>query len=130
MSVKGSKEFEIAADAAAVMAAIVAVEDLPKWAGPYKNCRVEERYDDGRPKLLRAEFGMRGQTDYQLIAYDWDGDRNASWHLVESTAQKLQVGSFTLSASGRGTKVRFELELEPKMKVPGFLLKKVLGTVL
>ncbi|MCX5046587.1 SRPBCC family protein [Aldersonia sp. NBC_00410] len=130
MSVKGSKEFEIAADPATVMAAVAAVEELPNWAGPYKNATVESRYEDGRPKLVRAEVTVVGITDHQLVEYAWDGDRRASWTLLESSAQKLQIGSYTLSAGGKGTKVLFELELEPKIKMPGFLFKKVVGTAL
>nr|WP_068277431.1 SRPBCC family protein [Aldersonia kunmingensis] len=130
MSAKGSKEFEIAADPATVMAAIAAVEELPKWAGPYKKATIEEAYEDGRPKLLRAEVSLVGITDAQLVEYAWDGDRKASWRMVESTAQRVQIGSYTLSASDKGTKVLFELELEPKIKMPGFLLKRALGSAL
>lgn len=130
MSVKGTKAFEIAADPATVMAAIVAVEELPKWAGPYKKATIEESYEDGLPKLLRAEVSLVGISDHQLVEYSWDGDRKASWQMLESSAQKLQIGSYTLTASDKGTTVLFELELEPKIKMPGFLLKKALGSAL
>ena len=130
MSAKGSKEFEIAADPATVMAAIAAVENLPKWAGPYKSATVESRYDDGRPRLLRAEVGLLGISDHQLVEYTWDGDRQVTWKMVESTAQKVQIGSYTLTATEQGTNVLYELELEPKVKLPGFLFKKAVGAAL
>lgn len=130
VSVQGSKEFDIAADPATVMAAIVAVEELPQWAGPYKSCSVESRYDDGRPKLVRAEVGLVGITDHQLVEYSWEGDSKVSWKLLESSAQHAQLGSYTLTPADGGTKVLFELEVDPKIKLPGFLLKKAVGTAL
>lgn len=127
---QGSKEFDIAADPATVMAAIVAVEELPKWAGPYKSSTVESRYDDGRPKLVRAEVKLAGVTDHQLVEYTWDGDEKVTWKMVKSSAQKSQLGSYTLTPTDKGTRVVFELAVDPKVKLPGFVVKKAVGNAL
>ncbi len=126
MSVTGKKEFDIKADPAAVMAAIVDVEELPNWSGPHKSVAVETRYDDGRPNLVRAEVSAVGLTDHQTTVYSWNGNESMTWSLQSSSQQAVQDGSYTLTATPNGTHVLFDLELGLKIPLPGFLLKKVL----
>ena len=44
--------------------------------------------------------------------------------IVESTQQNSQDGSYTLTPNGDGTLVKFALTVDPKIPLPGFLLKK------
>lgn len=124
MAVSGEKEFEIKADPATVMAAIAAVERLPEWSGPHKSVEVLSTHDDGRPKQIRMSVSILGINDNQIVEYTFSGDDQVSWTLVESDQQNSQQGSYTLSPSGSGTKVRFELTIDPKVPLPGFLVKK------
>ena len=125
MSVKSTMQFEIAAQPAAVVAALVAVEDLPTWSGPHKSVSVESRHADGRPHHVRADFGAVGLTDHQVSVMIWDGDARMTWTLTESTMQSVQTGSYTFTATPTGTRIDFELEIGPKVPLPGFIVKKV-----
>jgi hypothetical protein len=60
-----------------------------------------------------------------LVEYSW-GDNTAGWTLVESGQLKAQNASYTLVPAGDKTKVRFELEVDPAIPLPGFLLKRTL----
>ncbi|MFF0814125.1 SRPBCC family protein [Rhodococcus sp. NPDC003318] len=125
MAVSGSKEFEIAADPATVMAALVAVERLPEWSSAHKSVTVESTHPDGRPHRVRMTASVVGITDEQVVEYTFDGDEKVVWTLVSSTQQKQQDGSYVLTANGNGgTHVAFSLTIDPRIPVPGFLVKK------
>ena len=44
--------------------------------------------------------------------------------------QKAQEGRYTLTPKGNGTHVEFELTVDPKAPLPGFLVKKGTKTIL
>ena len=91
MAVSGSKEFDIKAAPADVMAAIVAVDRLGVW----------------------------------------EGDEKVTWTLVESSQQKQQDGSYALTPNADGgTHIVFDLIVDPKIPVPGFLVKRAQKTAL
>jgi hypothetical protein len=47
-----------------------------------------------------------------------------SWTLVSSKQQRAQDARYTLTSEGDGTRVRFELTVDPLVPMPGFLIKK------
>ncbi|WP_305094746.1 SRPBCC family protein [Prescottella sp. R16] len=124
MAVSGAKEFEVGAAPAEVMAALVAVERLPEWSSAHKKVIVESTHPDGRPQRVRMTVSILGINDEQVVDYSWNGDDSMSWTLVESTQQNSQDGAYKLAAKGDGTLVTFELTVDPKIPLPGFLLKK------
>lgn len=71
-----------------------------------------------------------GITDEQVVDYSWNGDESMSWTLVESAQQNVQDGSYTLTASDKGTKVDFSLAIDPKIPVPGFLVRRAEKTAI
>lgn len=126
MAVSGSTEFDVDASPEQVMDAVAAVEDLPDWSGPHQSAEVESRFDDGRPKRVRAKVSAAGFNDDAVTDYTWDGLRSVTWTLVESSVQSKQVGTYTLTPSDGGTHIRLDLEIGVKVPMPGFVLKRVL----
>ncbi|MFM1725782.1 MULTISPECIES: SRPBCC family protein [Rhodococcus] len=124
MAVSGAKEFQVEAAPADVMAAIAAVDRLPEWSSAHKKVIVESTHPDGRANRVRMTVSIMGINDEQVVDYTWDGDSGMSWTLVESTQQNSQDGSYTLTPKGDGTLVKFALTVDPKIPLPGFLLKK------
>lgn len=126
MAVSGNKEFHIKADPATVMEAIVAVERVPEWSSSHKSVTVESTHPDGRPLRVRMKVSVLGITDEQVVDYAWDGDEKVTWSLVDSTQQKTQDGSYTLVADGDrdGTKVVFDLNVDLKIPMPGFIVSR------
>ncbi len=124
MATHGRAEIEIKATPAEVMDTLAAIEDMPKWSGPHKSATVESRFEDGRPKRVRMVISVVGVTDEQLVDYTWDGDSSVKWSLVESTQQKVQDGGYILTPTANGTKVEFDLTIDLKIPLPGFLVKK------
>jgi hypothetical protein len=103
MAVSGVKEFEIKADPATVMKAVAAVDRLPEWSSAHKKITID---------------------------YTFEGDDKVTWTLVESGQQNQQDGSYVLTPTDGGTKVTFELTIDPKIPLPGFLVKKAQKTAL
>ncbi|AQA25746.1 SRPBCC family protein [Rhodococcus sp. NPDC055112] len=124
MAVSGNKEFHIKADPAKVMEAIVAVERVPEWSSSHKSVIVESTHPDGRPLRVRMKVSVLGVNDEQVVDYQWVGDEKVSWTLVESDQQKTQDGSYTLVADGDGTNVTFDLTVDLKIPMPGFIVKR------
>lgn len=124
MATQGQADIEINATPAEVMDALAAIEDMPKWSGPHKSASVESRYEDGRPLRVRMEVTVVGITDVQVVDYVWNGLESVTWSLVESTQQKAQEGSYVLTPTANGTKATFELSIDTKIPLPGFIIKK------
>jgi hypothetical protein len=64
-------------------------------------------------------------TDEQEVEYSWTGT-TASWTLIKAGQLKSQEATYTLTADGNKTKVRFDLQVDPSVPIPGFLLKRTL----
>lgn len=130
MAVSGVKEFEIKADPATVMQAVAAVDRLPEWSSAHKKITIESTHDDGRPHHVRMAVSILGINDEQVVDYTFEGDEKVTWTLVESGQQNQQDGSYVLTPTDSGTKVTFELTIDPKIPLPGFLVKKAQKTAL
>lgn len=71
-----------------------------------------------------------GKDTYE-IGYVWDGHKSVSWTLnsdeqgkPKSSLMKALSGTYTLSKDGKGTKVVYELEIDPKIPMMGFMKRK------
>ncbi|MBH0118643.1 SRPBCC family protein [Rhodococcus sp. NPDC003382] len=124
MAVSSSLTSEIKATPEQVMAAIAAVDRLPEWSSAHKSVTIESTHPDGRPHRVRMTVSIIGITDEQVVDYAWNGNESMSWTLVESSQQKQQDGAYALSPTADGTSVEFSLTIDPKIPLPGFLVKK------
>ncbi|MEE2031052.1 SRPBCC family protein [Rhodococcus chondri] len=130
MAVSSTRSFEIKATPEQVMAAIAAVDRLPEWSSTHKSVVVETTHPDGRPHRVRMTVSIIGLTDEQIVDYAWNGDESMSWTLVESSQQAQQDGTYTLTASDSGTQVEFGLTIDPKIPLPGFLVRRAEKTAM
>ena len=108
------------------MDAVAAVEDLPERSSAHKSAEVESRHADGRPNRVRADVSAAGFNDTEVTDYTWDEPHTVSWTLAESSFQSEQNGTYTLTATDSGTHVKLDLEIDVKVPLPGFILKRVL----
>jgi len=118
MAVSGVKEFEIKADPETVMKAVAAVDRLPEWSSAHKKITIESTHDDGRPHRVRMAVSILGINDEQVVDYTFEGDEKVTWTLVESGQQNQQDGSYVLTPTDSGTKVTFELTIDPRFRCP------------
>ncbi|UTM36559.1 SRPBCC family protein [Rhodococcus pyridinivorans] len=123
MAATVSDRFDIDATPEQVMRALKDVERIPEWSSAHKSVEVLTRDDDGRPLRIRMTLSLLGFSDTQTIEHSWT-ESSTSWTLVESGMQRSQDGEYALEQIARGTRVHVTMSLEPKVPVPGFVLKR------
>jgi ribosome-associated toxin RatA of RatAB toxin-antitoxin module len=124
MAIKESREIVIEASPQEILDVIADFDSLPDWSSAHQSAEVLETGDDGLPSKVKMKVKTAGITDEQVVAYTW-GDNTASWTLVSSSAQRAQDGKYVLTPEGDKTGVKFSLTLDPKVPLPGFVLKRV-----
>ena len=125
MAASDSREVVIEATPEEILDVIADVESAHTWSPQYQSAEVLETYKDGRPKRVKMKVKAAGMTDEMDVEYSW-GENTAGWTLVKSGQLKAQNASYTFTPAGDKTKVRFDLEVDPSIPIPGFLLKRTL----
>ncbi|KAA0107988.1 SRPBCC family protein [Mycolicibacterium sp. P1-5] len=129
MAVRASREIVIDAPPEAVLDAIADVEAAPTWSSVHKHVHIVDRYADGRPRLVKVTVKVLGIVDHELLEYHWGRDW-VVWDAERTAQQHAQHGEYTLRPEGEGTRVRFDLTLEPSTPLPHFLVKRAKKAVL
>jgi len=125
MAASDSREVMIEATPKEILAVLTDVESSPDWCPQFQSVEVLETHKDGQPKRVRISAKAAGMTDELEVEYTW-GDNSVVSTMVESRQLKAQKTTYTLTPAGDKTKVRYELEIDPAIPVPGFLLKRTL----
>lgn len=131
-----SDSVKINASPEEVMAVIANMEDYPNWGDGFTGVEVISTHDDGAAKDVAFSISTPLGKDTYELAYVWTGNDAVSWVLnndeagkPKSSMMKKLKGSYTLKADGAGTKVTYELEIDPKIPMMGFMKKKAAATI-
>ena len=125
MAASDSREVVIEATPEEILDVIADVESAHTWSPQYQSAEVLDTYKDGRPKRVKMKVKAAGMTDEMEVEYSW-GENTAGWTLVKSGQLKAQNATYTFTPAGDKTRVRFDLEVDPSIPIPGFLLKRTL----
>jgi ribosome-associated toxin RatA of RatAB toxin-antitoxin module len=125
MATSDSREVVIEASPEEIIDVIADIESTPTWSPQYQSAEVLEAYDNGRPKRVKMKIKTAGITDEQVVEYTW-ADDVVSWTLVSAGQLKSQEASYTLTADGDRTKVRFDIAVDLSVPLPGFILKRAM----
>lgn len=125
MAVKDSREVVIEASPEEILDVIADVESTPTWSPQYKSAEILDSDDEGRPRQVKMTIKAAGLTDEQVVEYTW-GDNAVSWTLVSAGQLRSQDAKYTLTPQGDKTKVRFDIDVDPSVPIPGFLLKRTM----
>lgn len=111
------------------MDALADVEVVPSWSSVHKRVEVIDTYEDGRPHHVKVTLKLMGIIDQEVLEYHWGPDW-VVWHAERTSQQHGQHGEYTLQPEGGGTRVRFNITVEPRLPMPEFLVKRAKNTVL
>jgi uncharacterized membrane protein len=125
VAVKDSREVLIEAGVEEILDVIADVENTPAWSPQYKSAEILDTYDNGRPRRVRMKIKAAGLVDEQVVEYSWTGD-TAGWTLVSAGQLKAQDAKYTLTPQGPATTVRFDMDVDPSVPIPGFVLKRAI----
>ena len=109
---------------AQVMAVIADFPAYPEWAQGMKQAEVVKEGADGRAEQVHFELEATPIKDSYTLAYDWQGDRSVSWHLVQGKMLKAMEGSYTLAPQVGGTEVTYRLAVDVSIPMIGMLKRK------
>ncbi|MFT4043589.1 MAG: SRPBCC family protein [Gordonia sp. (in: high G+C Gram-positive bacteria)] len=123
MAVSAKTEFDVAAPPSVVMEVLMDVASLPEWSGPHRSVEIVSTHADGTPDEVSMTVNALGINDNQRVNYTWT-ESTCAWTLITSTTLSEQKGKYTISPSGVGAHVEFELEIDLKIKLPGLLIKR------
>jgi hypothetical protein len=107
-----------------VMRALIAVERLPEWSSVHRTVVVDEVDERDRPLRAHAVVSLFGRTDHHEYVYEWAEDE-MRWDTTRSAHLAQQRGSYLVRAEPSGTRVTFRYYIEPKLPVPGFMVRAV-----
>ncbi len=129
MAEQTTSSIVIDAAPAEVMAVIADFEAYPEWAKGVTAAEVTSTYDSG-PDAGRAEkvffaLDVSPIKDEYTLAYEWDGDQEVTWTLVEGKMLRALDGAYVLRDRGDGSsEVTYRLALDVSIPLIGMLKRK------
>ncbi len=125
MADKTANTIHIDADPRTVMDVIADIGAYPQWVSEYTETEVLEADAAGYPIVARLVLDAAVLRDTMVLAYDWPADRRSvRWSLLSSTLLKALDGAYTLTPSGAGTDVTYELAVDLTVPMIGLLKRK------
>jgi len=91
---------------------------------PRTKAETRASYDDGRAREVFFALDVSPIKDEYTLAYEWDGDREVTWTLVEGKMLRALDGAYELRESGAGTEVTYRLALDVSIPLIGMLKRK------
>ena len=108
-----------------VMDVIADIGSYPEWVSEYTETEVMETDDEGYPTVARLVLDAAVLRDTMVLRYEWPQDRSSvRWSLVSSSLLKALDGVYTLTPSGTGTDVTYELAVDLTVPMIGLLKRK------
>jgi ribosome-associated toxin RatA of RatAB toxin-antitoxin module len=126
MADQTTSSIRIVAPPADVMAVIGDFEAYPEWTGAVKEAEILSEYEeDGRPAEVRFRLDSGAIKDEYVLEYDWDGDSEVRWTLVDGSLLKAMDGAYTLVDTGDGsTEVTYRLAVDVSIPMLGMMRRK------
>jgi ribosome-associated toxin RatA of RatAB toxin-antitoxin module len=125
MAAQTTSSITIAAPPADVMAVIADLESYPEWTASVRQVDVLTVYeDDGRPAEAKFVLDAGPIKDTYTLSYQWDGDDEVRWSLIEGSLIKELEGSYRLAPSGEHTEVTYQLTVDVSIPLLGLMKRK------
>ena len=109
----------------AVMAVIADFDSYPVWAKGVTTSDVVSTLDSGRAREVFFALDVSPIKDEYTLAYEWDGDAQVTWTLVEGKMLRALDGAYVLRAlPGGSTEVTYRLALDVAIPMIGLIKRK------
>lgn len=109
----------------AIMGVIADFEAYPQWAKGVTKVETVAEGAGGRAEQVFFALDVSPIKDEYTLSYDWDGDRQVTWTLVEGKMLRSLDGAYELRDLGNGsTEVTYRLALDVSIPLIGMLKRK------
>lgn len=129
MGERVSESTVIAAPVATVLDVITDLDAYPEWAEGILEAETLTRDDEGRPATARFRVDAKIAEVRYTLEYRY-GDDEVSWTLIEGETISQLDGRYGLTPDGDTTGVRYDLEADVDIPLPGFLKKRAAKQIL
>jgi ribosome-associated toxin RatA of RatAB toxin-antitoxin module len=105
-------------------------ERYPEWAKDVKQANVLKRDAEGRGAEVEYRAAAFGRSTRYVLQYDYSQAPAAfSWTLVEGEMVRTIDGTYRFDQDGDGTRVSYDLAIDPSIPLPGFLKRRTAGMI-
>ena len=130
MAVQASREISINALPEVILDALADVTSVPLWSAVHKKAEIIDAYPDGRPHHVAVTVKVIGIIDHELLEFHWGPDWLV-WDAKKTVHQHGQHVEYTLQREGvTGTRVRFDVTIEPSAPLPEFMINRAREKIL
>jgi hypothetical protein len=125
MADEAHEHISVAAPPARCYEVAIDYERYPDWARDVKQVAVLERDGEGRGTKVEYRVAALGRSIRYVLEYDYAEAPGAfSWHLDESDMLKRLDGRYGFEADGDGTRVAYDLAIDPAIPLPGLIKRQ------
>ncbi|TDD66720.1 SRPBCC family protein [Jiangella aurantiaca] len=126
MAAQTTSSIVVAATPDRIMAVIADLEAYPEWTASVREVEVLTVYEDsGRPGEAKFVLDAGPIKDRYTLSYEWDGDDEVRWSLVEGGLIKELDGSYALAAvDDSSTEVTYQLTVDVAIPMLGLMKRK------
>ena len=107
-----------------VRAVLLDFPAYPQWATDLKSIEVLASDEAGRATEVRFRAAGMGRSVSYTLHYDYSEPDRVAWKLVDGDIVSKLDGSYVLTPDPEGTHVRYELEVELVVPIPGFVKRR------
>ena len=113
-------------------AVVTDLERYPEWVAGLKEVEVRERDAEGRASLVAFRAAAFGRSTSYTLEYDYSKAPDAVlWVQRDGDVTSRLDGSYRFVPAGGGeTEVFYELIVELKVPIPGFVKRRAEGYIL
>lgn len=124
MAERASEERLIDAPADRIMEVIIDYGSYPEWAENVREVEVRATDDQGRATEVWYRVDARVMEITYSLAYQYPDEHRLTWTLLEADQLNALEGEYLLEPVDHATRVRYTLEVDLAIPVPGFLRKR------
>jgi ribosome-associated toxin RatA of RatAB toxin-antitoxin module len=106
-------------------------ERYPDWSADIKAVQVIEKDEHGRGTKVMFRAAAFGRSTSLTLAYDYGGAPDElSWSQVQGDLTRRYDGLYSFEPAGEETEVTYQLTVELKVPLPGFVKRRAEGRVM
>jgi ribosome-associated toxin RatA of RatAB toxin-antitoxin module len=106
-------------------------ERYPEWSADIKTVQVVEKDQDGRGTKVAFRAAAFGRSTSLTLAYDYSqAPAELSWTQVQGDLTRRYDGRYAFEPAGEDTEVTYQLTVDLKVPLPGFVKRRAEGRVM
>src|ERR1039458_9763222 len=113
-------------------AVVADIEHYPERVGDLNSVHVLERDDEGRPVVVTFRAAAFGRSTTYTLVYDYSkAPEQFGWVQRSGDLTNRLDGFYRFAAtSGGGTEITYQLVVELRVPLPGFIKRRAEGNIL